>query len=318
MKKMFFLLIVGLLMAPLGVDAVSVSPLRFDNLDMQPGTSQMVTVSIKRLVEESNILFPVVKGFSSRDESGSPALTNEDAAVLNWIKPVTEEIVFEGNQVDYDLDVVIDVPLDADPGGHYAALFVSTEPATEFETSSVGIGSKLGVLFLINVAGDVIENAELLEFGVDKDLSAGNRLPVTLFARVQNEGTVHYRPSGRIEIKNMFGGDATTLVFNESGGNVLPGSIRRFDTEWSKDSEATGTGFFGEVQNEWQHFAIGRYTAELTMDWTDTGALLKAQTAFWVIPWRLMFLGLIGLIILFGLIKGYNKAVVAVAKKAKK
>ncbi len=48
----------------------------------------------------------------------------------------------------------------------------------------------------------------------------------------KNLGNIHLKPKGDIVIRNWSGNQTNALPFNEGGGNVLPGSKRRFENSW--------------------------------------------------------------------------------------
>ena len=129
------------------------------------------------------------------------------------------------------------------------------------------------------------------------------------------------------------------LDANVSQGNVLPGSIRRFEIVWnelnedsvsSKDKdtdkdtpvvkEGEKIGFFQAVKMQKENFAIGKYTANLDLDYSDGDKkTASSQTSFWVIPWQILSLvigALIIAIILISLItKRHNKKLIERVKK---
>jgi len=172
------------------------------------------------------------------------------------------------------------------------------------------------------VAGEIEERGALLGFNTKDNQKFFNSLPIIFVYRFQNEGNDRVRPEGEIGIRNILGMTTTILNANPAEGNVLPGSIRRFTVEWAKEGEAleypAEQGFFAELKRERANFALGRYTAELNLEFGVTGEKAQANFSFWVLPWRVMTLTfLIGIIVIFFLIIGikrYNRWIIARAK----
>lgn len=205
-----------------------------------------------------------------------------------------------------NIPFMISVPEDASPGGHYSALLIGTEPVNDpTEGSVVRVSSLVTSLILMRVEGDVIESGFVREFRTD----AGwyKRPEAGFMVNFQNDGTVHLRPRGVIEIYNMWGKSRGTIPINTGSqfGNVLPDSSRSFSFRWE------GEGSLLEA---------GRYTANLTMVYGTDGSRSVSETVnFWVLPIIPLLVVLsitVFLILIFvGFIRFYVKRVLAYEKK---
>ncbi len=211
-----------------------------------------------------------------------------------------------------DVNFTIKAPKDAEPGGHYAAIFTSTSPPEE---QQIGLGEKTGVILLVTVPGDIREKAELLEFSLASGKKLYNRPPVEFLVRIKNTGNIHFKPKGRISI-NGWAGEKENINANPIGGNVLPNSVRAYHPLW-EGPEETG-GFMEELKNEWNNFGFGRYNAHLEMDWGTKGEKFISNVKFWVFPWRVLLIGLIVVVIVLLILRRYNKAIVKRAQKKSK
>jgi hypothetical protein len=124
--------------------------------------------------------------------------------------------------------------------------------------------------------------------------------PIDFLVRVKNEGSVHEKVKGSIEVKSWTGKKVASVAVNENGGNVLPDSVRRF------------------TQSLPQKQLFGHYSAALTMNYSN-GKTLKSTIGFWVIPWKLLLLALVGLIALVLVlrlaIRRYNEHIIAMARR---
>lgn len=200
-----------------------------------------------------------------------------------WISFDKPEITLaSGEQVS--LPFRIQVPKDAGPGSYFGAVVFETH--TPSSALSVGLTGNAAALVLLRVNGNVVEDLKLQSFAAAPVLAGS--LPVRFIARVRNDGTVHLHPYGEVTIKNLFGQTVATVPINRAEfKSVLPGNARDYQTEWHRKILPANTNI---LTREWQNFALGPYTAELTFRYGDKGTLLTAKAGFWVIPWLVLLL----------------------------
>ena len=297
--------------------AVGISPVKYDNIKLNPGESAEREMIVTNNRSATYTYYFKALNFTAGDnEDGLPSFQDEQIGLSQWISTDVDSITIEPGE-QRKVKIIIDVPMDAEPGGHFASLFVTLNPPSEddFE-QGVGLGSNLGLLLLVHVNGDINEDSELLEFGIVEEKTKGNRLPTTFYTRTKNSGTVHFKPRGTIDIYNMIGRKSESVPANPLGGNVLPKSVRRLEARWLKSEDHnTDGGFFKELSNEWHNFALGRYKAVLNMEWSATQEPLTGTVTFWVFPWRVLLVALIIIVILLSGLKGYNKMIINSAKR---
>lgn len=253
--------------------------------------------------------------FTAKDETGTPDFNfnNQPSDLATWLKAPAGPLGIQAGE-RIEVPISIEIPSTAEPGGHFAGLFFETRPP-EDTPGQVKVRQKIGTLVILRVEGDVQEGAAVEKFAVDT-IGALRRLPVAFMTKVQNTGNVHVRPSGTIQIKNMFGKVVATLTINESEGAVLPSSARRFDAMWRAhtDDDETRGSFTAELGKEWRNFAVGKYTATFVGTYGSTQQTLSATTTFSVWPWELLLVfggGLIIVIILLVFfIKWYNGMII--------
>lgn len=184
-----------------------------------------------------------------------------------------------------DVTFFADVPKSAAPGGHYAAIMISTEePKGNGEFAVLASQAVTSLLFL-RVEGDVDEKGDIREFSLRDSFL--NTPTAEFILRFENKGNVHLQPRGDIIISNMWGTERGTIPINYQTqyGNVLPKSIRNFSFSWSSDFKVTD---------------IGRYKAEVTLGYGSDGIKsVSAVAYFWVIPvkWTLITIGVCAFII---------------------
>ncbi|MFA5134212.1 MAG: hypothetical protein WC505_00280 [Patescibacteria group bacterium] len=302
-------------------DAITLIPpiLEFGLIPGEPSK-----IAIKLFNESSSTveLYTEAHNFSAKDDTGQPQFDFESDAdgISSWIDMEEGPIIIEPNG-RYEVPVTINPPSEADPGGHYAAVFFSTTPPEE---GQVRIASKVGTLILAKVAGDVEEDGSIVEFDVVDGKRFFNRLPAAFEARFENTGNVHLRPAGTIVIENFFGQQTDEVDFNPSGGATLPDTTRRYEAIWEKGQvgDTAGnvwTSFWKEYVNEKNNFAIGRYTAAISIEaGTDNGVTDAASVSFWIFPWRVVLVwavaAALAVILLIYFLRRYNAWIVKKAR----
>lgn len=196
---------------------------------------------------------------------------HESYSCASWLN--IEEADFElGPGESRKVKVVVSVPQEVEPGGHYAALFFETIPAEAEAGVSVTISSRIASLVYLTVPGvteaDILAEAEIVSL-----LSPGwvEKGPVEIGVLVRNTGNVHLEIAAKAHLSGSRSGEIGELDLGQTV--VLPHSERIMKGKWEK------TPFFDKV------------TANVVVGYFDQqGELVnKSATArFWVIPWRII------------------------------
>lgn len=309
MKKVFFAITLAALvfsLAPAIASATTISPPVIE-FDARPGDTIVDVIKLFNETDEEITLTGEVRTFKALNETGAPSFLSpeESTDLATWLK-LDEATVTLPTNGRKDVLFSIDVPADAEPGGHFAGILWTPTGTTTLEGSGVGITMKTGTLVLVRVAGEVSETGRLASFTADRQ--SYNYLPVNFAVRFENLGNVHLKPVGVIEIKNLVGRKVASLPVNGDLANVLPESIRKFDALWQKTEVPRGAS---EWQKERENFAWGKYTATLILNYSEEEQATTATLVFWVFPWRVtIFYSVLALIIILLVvwgIKGYNK-----------
>lgn len=276
--------LVSLLIAPFFASAqglsLSVSPTIFD-MTANPGQVWRSTVRIINTNPHELTVYVDVADFVPKGESGVPRFIPlseskmEGASLAHWI--TAEKSVTIPAEKTVEFPFAINLPADASPGGHFAALMISTKPNGEnSDTSNVQTAQVITSLIFLRVSGDITESSSIRSFRTtDYFLS---KPEATFELRIENKGNVHVQPQGEITIYNMWGQERGVIPVNQQTlfGNVLPNSVRKYSFTWS---------------GEWSPTDIGRYTAVSTLGYgVDSKQFMHADTAFWIIPWKFLLL----------------------------
>ncbi|MFC1599678.1 hypothetical protein ACFL3T_01465 [Patescibacteria group bacterium] len=133
-----------------------------------------------------------------------------------------------------------------------------------------------------------LEITEDVYIKLNSEAGVNSSLPINFIGTINNNGTSGLAANVNFEIKNMFG----STVFSKNYSQLL---IKSGDT-----FEISGL--------EWDEgFALGTYTAVLTMTYGDTGNELVAKAQFVVMNWWQIIIAIaVLLLIIFGIYKGIS------------
>jgi hypothetical protein len=180
------------------------------------------------------------------------------------------------------IGIIIAIPANAPHGSHAGLVAFSTQPPEgSADDSFIAIAYSTGALVSVRVGDDGGDAATVREFRSQSRVSGTSS--ATFVTRVENTGTALVRPYGVITITDIFGRFTSSVSFNPTGGAILPGSLRKYETSWSGDG-----------------LMLGRYTAGLAATYGDTqkGTLI-AETSFWILPLRPLVIALVAGLLAF-------------------
>jgi hypothetical protein len=284
-NTIFFAGVLTLLLLPFSLFAqdslsLSVSPTIFD-MTANPGQTWRSTVRIINANPYELTVYVDVAGFVPKGEEGVPRFIpldqnqSEDTSLGRWISAEKSITIPAEKTVEFPFTITL--PADAAPGGHFAALMISTKPNdVGDDTSVVQTSQVITSLIFLRVSGDITENSSVRSFRTTNYFLS--KPEATFELRIENRGNVHVQPQGEISIYNMWGQERGTIPVNQQTlfGNVLPNSVRKYSFTWT---------------GEWSPTDIGRYTAVATLGYgLDEKQFMHADTAFWIIPWKFLLL----------------------------
>jgi hypothetical protein len=213
----------------------------------------------------------VMRDFIVQDSSGTPSVlppditTDRRFSASKWIAIYPSSFTVNPGEKQ-ELSYYIQVPADARPGGHYAAVMYTPEGSGGPQGSGANVSTQIGTLFYVAINGPITEKADVTKFFANPFQEYG---PVKILTQIRNLGDLHVKPTGNITVSNAFGGKVAEIKFDEK--NIFPGGITR-------DYEST----FGKG------FLIGPYTAKFSGIYGKDNSLpLVASVTFWVFPWKI-------------------------------
>jgi hypothetical protein len=195
-----------------------------------------------------------------------------------WLR-FDRETISMGPNSEAQLPVRVEVPPDAEPGGHYAVVFFEKVLTPEEIATGAQLAPRVGALILLTVPGEIVREGVIRSFSVKSDFLSlwgpsqdkKEGFPVRSLRyrlEVENPGNVHitvkafmsYRPSlgfgrGEVELGEM---------------TILPGTVRYFE------------GYLPDPP------ALGVYRAEARIlygkDLFTFDIEKRASAGFWVVP----------------------------------
>src|ERR1035437_1258116 len=207
-----------------------------------------------------------VQDFVVTDTLGTPNIIppgtlNNKYSAAAWIGATPETFTLKPGETQ-KLNYYVQVPKDARPGGHYAAI-VYSPIVTEALTGSGGtVNSQLGSLFYITINGPINEQVSITKFFANPFQEYG---PVNILTQLKNLGDLHTVPKGTITVSGLFFNQTQDLPTH----NIFPEAARDFSNTFGKS------------------LMVGQYKATLMGSYGASNNLpLVATVYFWVFPWR--------------------------------
>ncbi|MAF79586.1 hypothetical protein CL629_00705 [bacterium] len=280
-------------------------------VNLGPGETWRSSIKVVNTNQYDMDLYASVMNFEARGEKGQakfiPIVDTENAngTLAEWIE-VSDEIIHIKQEASEEVPFTLQIPEDASPGGHYAAILIGTQPVKEnLEGSGIAVSSLISSLIFVEVRGEIIEEGRIKEFSTNK--SVYQKLEVELALRFENTGNVHLQPKGEIIIYNMWGKERGKILINQKSefGNVLPKSMRTFNFVWKGEKNI---------------FEAGKYKALATLTYgKENHRNVSREAYFWIIP--LKSIGLIGggiiafFAVLIWIIRSYIKKALSIESK---
>lgn len=244
-------------------------------IEVAPGETITQDIMVTNRISESRLFKIEIEDITgSADGSRSVSLTGDVAgpySLRDWISFPEDSFTLElGERAR--IPVTITVPLDAEPGGFYGSVLISTDrTADNPEGSNVPrqpLIARIGSLFFVTVAGETERSGKVLELKTITDSAWYEEGPIELGILYENTGSVHLNPYGELAVTNMFGEEVGFVELEP--WFVLPGSLRVREVVWDRE------------------FLLGRYTVTAKVNRGYDDIVDEVSTTFWVLPWKIV------------------------------
>lgn len=255
-----------------------VSPPRYD-ATVNPGETIQKTIKLTNNSEDSTLtLQAIVTDFIVQDDAGTPVPVQNSVSgrylASPWFTLSQEELTLEPKQTD-TITVLITIPNDALPGGHYAGVFFQSVANNQDTGTASLLTAQVGSLFGITVDGNITYDAFVKDFSADTFINEYG--PIEFTAIVENQSDTHIRPISSITIHDMLGRKLDTISLKEL--NIFPYTSRTLESTWDMT------------------WGLGRYTATLDVSY-GPGLVTNRTIYFWIMPYRIIIAVLVILMVL--------------------
>ncbi len=243
-----------------------------EEVTVDPGGYKEGTIKIINDGPETQTLNVGTQDFIVSDTNGTPNLIPPNSlskkySATAWLG-INPSVITVKPGERKELQYYLQVPSDARPGGHYAAVIYTPTKALDVKGTGTAVQTQIGTLFLITVKGPIHEQATVSKFTTKGFSEYG---PVTINTQITNMGDLHIKPAAYITVYNMFGKASYTIALDSH--NIFPEAARDF------------TNTFGKK------FMFGHYKAQLVGSYGLNNNLpLTAMVTFWVFPWKIAIL----------------------------
>lgn len=269
--------------SPIKVEKIADTPTAVGDYVVGPGRTEVRVNPGETVTRYITVANRIAAGrafsFSVEDMSGT-ADGSESIVLLgdqNGPYSLRDYISFPTESVTLDLNtratipVTISMPPDAEPGGYYGAVLVST-----FEASPEGSGggarspmiARVGTLFFITVPGETDIEGELIDVSTTNDQVWYQSGPVDFNILFENRGSIHLNPYGEVRVTNLLGDEIGFVKLDP--WFVLPKSLRVREVTWDRE------------------FLLGRYNFTVQINRGYDDVVDVESFVIWVLPWKIV------------------------------
>ncbi len=291
-------LVLVLLLALMGLPPQEASAQAFDltvlpaknEITAAPGTAQEFTITVRNHAAEAMDIkvYPMDYHVTPENQFVFQEPGHYTYSCATWLR-FPREVLPMGPNSEARLPVRVEVPPDAEPGGHYAVVFFEKVLTPEEIATGAQLAPRVGALVLLTVPGEIVREGRINSFRVESDFlslwgpSEAKRegFPVRSLRyrlEVENPGNVHITVKAFLRYRPLFGLGRGEVELGEM--TILPGTVRVFE------------GLLPDPP------AFGVYRAEAQIlygkDLFTFDVERRASAGFWVIPvlWIVIFAAL--------------------------
>jgi len=288
MRNKLLFLIVFILCILFSREALAGSLVISDELQeihLSPGGAKHFSIVVKNESDKDLAVEVRVQGFKASEDGRSVELMydiNNPLASI-WLKPLNmDDIILRPGDKKRAIFSMV-VPQIAENGGYYAAIYFvgndinsSEEYRSNNDLVLLGVESKDNNIHL--------RNGKIKKFSFPDFLYYG---PMNFSVEFENNGKIHYKTRGEIEVYNSFNKIIKSIKIEEK--NVFPDSSILLKSNWDRK------------------YFFGRYVVVARMIDGD-GNTTFISNKFWAIPWKelvVLFIIII-LLLLANKVRGKN------------
>jgi len=240
-------------------------------LTLNPGESKTIDLTVTNRMGEDKTFSIGVEDFTgSQNVDQTVVLLGDDRgpySLKDYISVPEKEFTLKHGE-RATIPVTISIPADAEPGGLYGSVVVSTvsRPSSGEGSGAAAVVSRIGTLFFVTVPGAVAREGDLQSFKIAGGKHVFSSGPIQFQLLFQNTGAIHLDPYGEIDIKNILGEEVGQMIVDP--WFALPDSLRLREVSWDR-----GTLF-------------GVYTATAKINRGYDDIIDEKSVTFVVVPWK--------------------------------
>jgi len=269
-------------------------PPRTEVFSVKPGETVQTTIRVRNSSNVQQKVMTTAEDFYIDEDGKTPIPLPEKAAasirwsLAQWITLAPNSTTLAAGETS-QINVVIEVPENAHPGGHYA-MILHTPSADSGSTALVesdsisAVQQRVGTLVYLIVEGDIQENAFIRNVKMPSWVEFG---PTPVEFDIDNQSDIHITPVTSVSVQNMFGKTVETLEVQSQ--NIFPQTKRLFSSQ---------------IEKVW---GLGPYTATITAGYGTHGKVVSATTVFWMIPYRILLAIGVVLLALLGIVTAIRR-----------
>jgi hypothetical protein len=257
-----------------GGSGLQISPIR-NRLTILPGETKTITISVKNVTQGNLVAKVSLNDFESDGVSGEPKILidTKERTANSLEKYLTgfNEIALKSGETK-EVKLTLSVPDSIPAGAYYGAIrFTAVPEGTNEADRRVTLNASVASLALVEVAGDITEQIQLLSVRAERGNTKGSfffSAPNTVAIEVKNTGNGFSQPFGRVSITNMSNKEVHSYELNNKDprGNILPGSTRLFKDELKNITSP------------------GRYKISANISHGTGGQVISQSGTFWYVP----------------------------------
>lgn len=264
------------------IQSVEISP-PTQEIDVIPGNTHTIRAKIRNTSDQTLPISVRLQDFTASGEDGQIALVeNSSYAVTQWSSVLHPVFTLKPGEIK-EVEAVLNVPDNA-AGGRYGS-FVFTVGGEQAQGTNAALAQEVASLFLVRIQGEVQEQMFIQQFQAPRFLEFG---PVQFSLKLRNEGNVHVKTQGLVNVTDMFGNRVTDIVVKPT--NIFPDAVRILTPSLDKK------------------ILFGQYKATAILYYGEKNETLVSTTSFLVIPVRILIGVAIILFILFKKKKRMHKS----------
>ncbi len=266
-------------------------------VEIKPGQTKIVQITVtNRTGGDREFELVAEDAAGSSDPAQALVLLGDDRgpySMKDYVSVPSTRFILKHNE-RARIPVTISIPPDAEAGGLYGSMLVSTVSVKAQAGDEDGtlpqsaVVARIGSIFFITIPGATLKEGVLKNFATVPEKTVYQNGPIQFGILFENTGSVHLSPYGEIRVKNMF--DEEVGFVELDPWFVLPKAVRLREVSWNRE------------------FLFGKYTATAYINRGYDDVIDEIAFTFWVLPWKPIVGAFLVLFAVFFLTRAFFRA----------